>query len=267
MLGRFAIRRALQSTAAFVGLLLMVTCFIWMVSRPRPTSPAPAAQSGTSRGSFSTVVLDPGHGGQDSGAMCGSILEKDLTLDVAQRVDRLLQAEGISTLMTRSDDNHVSLADRARFANRVPDCIFVSIHFNEGQRPLASGVETYYADHQSIPVPSFISWIPFVPHQLSDSPSVESQSLASFIQEALVARTHSTDRGAKAQQFFVIRNVTHPAVLVEGGFLTSKEELARLANTDYREQLAAAISDGILRYREVINQGQATLAVTAPAGR
>ena len=269
MLGRFGMERALQRMAALMGLALMVTCFIWMVSMPRPKGPSPAARSGTSRGSFSTVVLDPGHGGQDSGAVCGNVLEKDLTLDLAQRVDRLLQAEGISTLMTRSDDNYVSLADRARFTNRVPDCIFVSIHFNQGEpgknSELASGVETYYADYQAVPVPSFISWIPFFSREISVSPNVESQSLAGFIQEALVARTHSMDRGAKAQQFFVIRNVAHPAVLVEAGFLSNKEDLVKLANADYREQLADAIGEGILHYRDVVNEGQATLAVTAPA--
>ena len=102
-------------------------------------------------------------------AQCAAqFLEKDLTLDVAQRVDRLLQAEGLATLMTRYGDTFISLADRARFANRARDCIFVSIHFNEGDRPLASGVETYYADHQMLPSPSLISWIPFLSPQSAD---------------------------------------------------------------------------------------------------
>ena len=94
----------------------------------------------------------------------------------------------------------------------------------------------------------------------------ESQSLAGFIQEALVARTQAANRGTKAGPFFVITNVRHPAVLVEGGFLSSKEEIAKLANGDYREQMAAAISEGILRYRDVLKQRQTTLAVTEPQG-
>ena len=80
----------------------------------------------------------------------------------------------------------------------------------------------------------------------------------------MVARTQAVNRGTKASQFFVITNVRAPAVLVEGGFLTSKEEMAKLANGDYREQMAEAISDGILRYREVLKQRQPTLAVTEP---
>ena len=199
--------------------------------------------------------------------MCGGVLEKDLTLDVAHRVDRLLEAEGIATVMTRLGDNYVSLAERAAFANRVSDCIFVSIHFNEDNRPVSTGVETYYAAHQITPGSFMTSWLPFLWRALSESPNLESQSLAGFIQEALVARTQATDRGTKAKQFFVIANVTSPAVLVEGGFLTNKEDNFRLMSEDYREQLAAAIADGILRYRDALKQRQSAVAVTAPGRR
>jgi len=199
--------------------------------------------------------------------MCGGVLEKDLTLDVAHRVDRLLQAEGIATVMTRLGDTYVSLAERAAFANRVSDCIFISIHFNEDNRPVSTGVETYYAAHQITPGSFMTSWLPFLWRALSESPNLESQSLAGFIQEALVARTQALDRGTKAKQFFVIANVTSPAVLVEGGFLTNKEDNSRLTSEDYREQLAAAISDGILRYRDALKQRQSAVAVTAPGRR
>jgi len=195
------------------------------------------------------------------------MLEKDLTLDVAHRVDRLLEAEGIATVMTRLGDTYVSLAERAAFANRVSDCIFISIHFNEDNRPVSTGVETYYAAHQITPGSFMTSWLPFLWRALSESPNLESQSLAGFIQEALVARTQALDRGTKAKQFFVIANVTSPAVLVEGGFLTNKEDNSRLTSEDYREQLAAAISDGILRYRDALKQRQSAVAVTAPGRR
>jgi len=199
--------------------------------------------------------------------MCSGVLEKDLTLDVAHRVDRLLESEGIATVMTRLGDTYVSLAERAAFANRVSDCIFISIHFNEDNRPVSTGVETYYAAHQITPGSFMTSWLPFLWRALSESPNLESQSLAGFIQEALVARTRALDRGTKAKQFFVIANVTSPAVLVEGGFLTNKEDSSRLTSEDYREQLAAAISDGILRYRDALKQRQSAVAVTAPGSR
>ncbi len=256
---------AIRSILALSGLLLMIASFIWMqrIPKPGPTTRAKTARPPTTPEPFAVVVLDPGHGGQDSGAMCNGVLEKDLTLDVARRIDRLLEAEGMATLMTRMGDTYVSLADRATFANRVSNCIFVSVHFNEDNKPVSSGVETYYAAHQ-ITAGSFVaSWLPFLWRPLSDSPNFESQSLAQYIQEALVARTGALDRGTRAEQFFVIANVTSPAVLIEGGFLTNKEDISKVASEDYREQLAAAVTDGILRYRDTVKQRQSTLAVTA----
>src|SRR6266516_4856175 len=257
-------KRAFRNILALAGLLLMIASFIWMerTSRREPATKERTAQPSSTPAPFAVVVLDPGHGGQDSGAMCGGVLEKDLTLDVARRVDRLLDSEGIATLMTRLGDSYISLADRAAFANRVSDCIFVSIHFNEDNKPVASGVETYYAAHQ-ITAGSFLaSWLPFLWRPLSDSPNPESQNLAGLIQEALVARTRSIDRGTQGRQFFVIANVTSPAVLIEGGFLTNKEDISKLATEDYRDQIAAAVADGILRYRDAASQRESTLAAT-----
>jgi N-acetylmuramoyl-L-alanine amidase len=256
-------RQVIRSTLAFIGLLLMMGSFVWM----QRTSKLQPEKAMTSRppptpGPFAVVVLDPGHGGQDSGAMCGGVLEKDLTLDVARRIDRLLESEGVATVMTRLGDTYVSLADRAAFANRVSGCIFVSIHFNEDNQPISTGVETYYAAHQITPGSFGASWLPFLWRALSESPNLESQNLAGFVQEALVARTAALDRGTKPKQFFVIANVTSPAVLIEGGFLTNKEDISKLASDDYREQIAAAISDGILRYRDALKRRQSTLAAT-----
>jgi len=194
--------------------------------------------------------------------MCGAIYEKNLTLDIAQRVDRLLQAQGLATLMTRVGDSYVSLQDRVAVTNRARDCIFISIHFNESKKA-ASGIETYYAEHQTVPAPRLVAWIPFFQGPAAESPTLASQSLARFIQEAMIARTRAPDRGTKAEQFFVIGNVSAPAVLVEGGFL-NKEEIAKLETTDYRDQMAAAISEGILHYRDVLKERQLTLAVTDP---
>jgi N-acetylmuramoyl-L-alanine amidase len=246
----------------------MIASFVWMqfrqTDRAKPAAESRTAQPSAAAGPFGVVVLDPGHGGQDSGAMCGGLLEKDLTLDVARRVDRLLDSEGIATLMTRLGDTYVSLADRAAFANRVRNCIFVSIHFNEDNKPVASGVETYYASHQITSGSSLASWLPFLWRPLSELPNPESQSLAGFIQEALVARTRAINRGTQPGQFFVIANVTSPAVLIEGGFLTNKEDISKLVSEDYRDQIAAAVADGILHYREAVSQRKPTLAVTEP---
>ncbi len=151
----------------------------------------------------------------------------------------------------------------AAVTNRARDCIFVSIHFNEAKK-VVSGVETYFAEHQAAPAPRLVSWIPFFQGPAAESPPLASQSLAQFIQEAMVARTKAPDRGTKAEQFFVIANVGVPAVLVEAGFLSNKEDIAKLESNDYREQMAAAISEGILRYRDVLKERQLPLAVTGP---
>jgi N-acetylmuramoyl-L-alanine amidase len=263
-------KRALRNVLALLGLLLMIGSLAWMelhqAERPPRPKESKTARPQTTPSPFAVVVLDPGHGGQDSGAICGGMLEKDLTIDVARRIDRLLDSEGIATLMTRLGDTFVSLADRAAFANRARNCIFVSIHFNEDNKPVATGVETYYAAHQ-ITAGSFLaSWLPFLWRPLSDSPNPESQNLAGFIQEALVARTRAVDRGTQARQFFVIANVTSPAVLIEGGFLTNKEDISKLATEDYRDQIAAAVADGILRYRDAVTQRK-SLAATSEAKR
>jgi N-acetylmuramoyl-L-alanine amidase len=258
-------KQAFRSVLAVAGLLLMIASLVWISfhqeKRQRLHTESKPVQPSTTK-PFAVVVLDPGHGGEDSGAMCGGVMEKDLTLDVARRVDHLLDSQGIATLMTRIGDSYVSLADRAAFGNRVNDSIFVSIHFNEDNKPVASGVETYYAEHQIASGSTLASWLPFFSRAASSSPKPESQSLASFIQEALVARTRSVDRGTQARQFFVIANVTSPAVLIEGGFITNKDELSKLASEDYREQLAAAVADGILRYRNVLTQRDSGLADT-----
>ena len=253
-----------RSAVAWIGLLLMAVSFVWLqvtavprtLTRLEPTPPSAAP--------FALVVIDPGHGGKDSGTTKNGMVEKDLTLEVAQRVERLLQERGLVVALTRADDTYVSLLDRATMANNQPEAVFVSIHFDEGGRSGATGIETYYATHASSFPERVASWLPFLQRTSSEPPNVESQSLAASIQESLVARTQAANRGTRPQQFFVIANVRHPAVLIEGGFLTNKDEVMKLANADYREQMAIGIADGILRYRDTLLGKETPLAVDLP---
>ena len=253
-----------RSALAWIGLLLMAVSFVWLQVTAVPRSltrleppPPPAAP-------FAIVVIDPGHGGQDSGTSKNGMVEKELTLEVAHRVERLLQERGLVVALTRADDTYVSLLDRATMANGQPESVFVSIHFDEAGRSAATGIETYYAAH-AVSFPGRIaSWLPFLQRTSSDPPNLESQSLAGSIQESLVARTQAANRGTRPQQFFVIANVRHPAVLIEGGFLTNKDEVTKLANGDYREQMAIGIADGILRYRDSLLGKETPLAVDLP---
>lgn len=250
---RFRLSPAATEIVAWLGLLLVTVSFLALVLLPAPTLvPGPPVSYHKKVEPFGLVILDPGHGGQDSGAIAGGVSEKDLTLDIAQRVGRLLGAQGMSTLLTRTGDSYVSLGDRAHLINRASHAVVVSIHFNDGPRPDVSGIETYFAAQQATGMPLIASWLPFLQKVANPRPNPDSQSLAQFIQQQLVTRTQAVDRGTKAQQFYVLANVRHPAVLVEGGFLTSKSEIARLADANYREQVAMAIRDGVLRYRNTI---------------
>jgi N-acetylmuramoyl-L-alanine amidase len=266
MFGR-ADRRRRRPLLAWLGFFLMTLSFVWLqLLPPRPRPQLAPAVSGTNE-PIALVILDPGHGGLDSGTMKAGILEKELALDVAHRAERLLQTHGFDTLLTRADDTYVSLAGRAAMANEQSDCVFISIHFDDATRPAATGVETYYAAHQISAKPAgVLSWLPFLQRTSFEPPNTESQSLASSIQEALVTHTQAFDRGTRPQQFFVIANVHHPAVLVEGGFLTNAEEVSKLATSDYREQIAAAIADGVVRYRENLRERRTPPGVSLPNG-
>jgi N-acetylmuramoyl-L-alanine amidase len=258
-------RTSERSILAWIGLLLMAVSFVWLQITAVPRSvtrieipPPPSAP-------FALVVIDPGHGGQDSGTMKAGMIEKQLTLDVAHRLERLLQERGVTVLLTRADDSYVSLQDRATIANNQPQSVFVSIHFDEAGRSAATGIETYYAAHPISLPEQVASWLPFLQRTSSEPPNLESQSLATFIQESLVAHTQAVNRGTRPQQFFVIANVRHPAVLVEGGFLTNKDDAVKLANADYREQMATGIAEGIVRYRDTLLEQQTPLTLDLPA--
>lgn len=247
---------------SWLGLVGLAICFVWFVRLPGPLHPARAPRPPLIPGeSRPVVVLDAGHGGQDTGAMCGTVLEKDLTLDVAQRAELLLRAAGYATVLTRSSDRYLSLAERAAVGNREDDSLFISIHFNDGARAAASGVETYYALREAGGGSRLFSWLPFLQQVDHGALMSKSENLATCLQAALVERTQAVDRGTKTEQFYVIANVRHPAALVEGGFITNKTDMTKLATTEYRQEIALAISDGVERYREKAPGGKGTLAV------
>lgn len=249
---------------AWSGLLAMVLCMIVLELRP-DGGRSSAARREAIDGRIRHVIIDPGHGGDDSGAIRNGVLEKTLTLDVARRLEVLLNAHGLGTTLTRTSDQTISLIRRADMANRERECVFVSIHFDEGTRAAATGVQTFYAARQQAPKSGLIpSWLPFVRTVFSARANLESESLAECVQEALVARTQAFNRGTRAEQFYVVAHVHHPAVLVEGGFLSNDAEIAKLATEAYRQRLAVAISEGIMRYPEISEQRGSRLAVRNP---
>ncbi len=252
----------MRSLVAWLGFAIIGASFVWLQLLPeRPPTRSLTVAPRISDG-LGTVIIDPGHGGQDSGTIRAGLLEKDLALDVARRLDRILQAKGIPTLLTRDGDNYVSLAGRAATANREENALLVSIHFDDA-KPTATGVETYYAPRRITTAPMIASWVPFLQHP-EEQDNFDSQSFAGFVQDSLVAGTHAVNRGTRAEPFYVIANVRHPAVLVEGGFLTNKDDAAKLTTEQYREQLASAVADGVTKFRALMRERQRTVAAQGP---
>ena len=218
------------------------------------------------------VVIDPGHGGGDSGAVAHGMAEKTLNLDVGKRVADALRAQGVGVHLTREDDHFITLGERVRQANALPGAIFVSIHFNDASgdgktASRASGIETFYSDSKESAPAGWVwtSWFGgSVPVGGGTAWAVrEGETLADTIQGSLINGTAATDRGIKARGLFVTRRVLGPAVLVEGGFVSHAAESRLLGEPVYRQKLADSIAAGILRYLELARRPTAAPATIA----
>ena len=198
-----------------------------------------------------TVLLDPGHGGSDRGTRGQVGREKELTLDLTKRVQRLLEAAGLRVVLTRQTDENVSLDERVALIERKHADLFVSLHFNSGGN--AQGIETYCvppagAVSTANPFRRFFGG--------GDDKCVGNQSdeknvwLAHCVQRQMLTITGANDRGIRRARFVVIRDAACPAILVESGFLSNPIEEQRLLSSDYRDKLAKGIADGILDYRK-----------------
>jgi len=177
------------------------------------------------------VVIDPGHGGRDPGAVHHGVRESDIVLTISHMVaERLNRHPNIGVYMTRHTDEFVPLAQRTEFANQVAD-LFVSVHANAVvNRPNVTGIETWY-----------------ILHPREDNLSINSRQFAQIMQRRLINASGAVDRGIKTTPYFVVlRDTTMPAVLLEVGFLTNAQEAARLATTVHQQLLAQAIYQGIL---------------------
>lgn len=198
--------------------------------RPQPM-PLPTPQPGEvgplprPQGRY-RVVIDPGHGGQDPGAIgIGGLREKDVVLDISRQVASLLEQQGVQAIMTRDSDYFVTLEGRTVMANRANANLFVSIHANaiSLSRPDVNGVETYYLQ--------------------------SGQALAQSIQNSILQTfPYMRNRGVRQARFYVLRNSRMPATLVETGFVTGEQDAALLSDPRWRSQMAGAIARGILNY-------------------
>jgi N-acetylmuramoyl-L-alanine amidase len=177
------------------------------------------------RPTFRTVVVDPGHGGHDPGETQRGVLpEKIWTLDLAYRLKSRLEQAGFNVVMTRQSDVYIPLENRVLISNSQPNVIFVSLHFNGTPNRNIRGLETYYNTKRSA-------------------------KLAAKVQQNILLLPGVVDRRVKTAPYFVIRYSANPAILVEGGFLTSPIESRRIVTPAYRDALAEQIYQGIVSYR------------------
>lgn len=195
---------------------------------PFPTDPRPLSAAGlpvVPRGRFK-VVIDPGHGGPDPGAVgIGGLRETDVVLDVALQVTQLLQSRGVQVVLTRTTEVDVDLPPRVALANSSGADLFLSLHANAlaMSRPDVNGIETFFFE------------------------SASSRALAAAVQQQVVAVSPgSPDRGVRQARFFVIRRTAMPSALLELGFVTGSLDAPRLADPAHRRRLALAVATGIL---------------------
>jgi N-acetylmuramoyl-L-alanine amidase len=235
--------------------------------------PGPAPQARKRQYRLNYIVIDPGHGGRDSGASAGGVLEKDVNLDVALKLTRLLREQGMRVTLTRGDDRFISLDDRSAVANRTGADLFVSIHANACGTPSVRGIEVYYVsptftdegrpfdDARRAAVlhagyrPSS-AWVG--PSGMTQEQMVgalprwrrASNELAQGIGGTMSRRLGAPMRGVKHAGFSVLKWTCAPSVLVETGYLTNPEDRRLLGQDDYRTRIARAIAEAVLAYRE-----------------
>lgn len=248
-----------------------------------PTAPPPVPPSANIDGKFSLsrqlglgvarVVIDAGHGGHDPGAKANGVTEAELTLDVATRLKKLLEKQpGIEVVMTRSTDVFIPLEERTKIANREGADLFLSIHANASRNTRARGVETYFLNFAQNPEAEAVAArenagsgqtmhkLPEIVRAITMNNKIdESRDFADIVQRSMVRRLSQRNKslrdiGVKQAPFVVLIGAEMPSVLAEMSFLTNKQDAALLKTGAYRQQIAEALLDAVLRYQQSLKK-------------
>ena len=201
-----------------------------------------------------TVVLDPGHGGEDSGTSGPWGNEKTFALDVALTAREQLLRAGFKVEMTRSTDKTVALEERVAFANQFPTAVFISIHFNSARG--GSGVESYVLAPAGVPSNASTEDHPssaeteFLQGNAQDAANI---ALTAAVHASILSKVSVFDRGVRHARFHVLRDITIPAVLVEAGFLNDRVEGAQIATAAYRQKLGQAMAAAVSNYNRAVH--------------
>jgi len=216
-----------------------------------------------------TIVIDPGHGGKDPGAVSrNGLQEKGVVLDVAKRLESLLKSkESYQVYMTRETDIFIPLKERTNFANQKRADVFISIHINSCEKPGIRGIETYYLSLASDEEARMTAAMEnassgrtvsdlnnIVRYILRGAKVKESRELARTIQSQLSQTTGTNDRGIKRAPFIVLIGAQAPSILVELGFISNIQDESLLRSAEYRDKLAQALMKAVESYVKMIDQ-------------
>ena len=214
-----------------------------------------------------TIMIDAGHGGKDPGAMAGSIVEHEFTLTMAKRVGALLQAKGFTVLYTRSSNKFISLQDRPDIANHKKADLFISIHVNANPNPEICGLETYYLDmaktqsaavvaarENAVSVKNISDLQVILADLMLSSKTEESHELAGLVHKGILSRVRqakfrATDNGVRSAPFYVLMGARMPAILVEFGYASNREDAQNLQSEKFLQSQAEGLADGIAAYK------------------
>ena len=246
---------------------------------PARAGPAPAAPAILGRGEYSIarqlglgisrIVIDAGHGGHDPGAQANGLTEADLVLDIALRLERLLQQQpGVDVVLTRRSDEFIPLEERTAIANREgPADLFLSIHANASRTSSVRGIETYFlnfattqdaeavAARENATSLKTMGTLPALLNAIAlNNKMDESRELAALVQASMVRRLTAQnknvrDLGVKQAPFVVLIGAEMPSVLSEISFLSNKNEASLLKQSSYRQHIAQALCDAVVKYQ------------------
>lgn len=189
-----------------------------------------------------TVVIDPGHGGYDTGASGSYVHEADFTMQLAHELQQLLTKRGYAVVLTHEQNRHLSDQQRIECANGADAAIFISLHLNCGRSDI-QGIETYTA----APGSPGAQQLPAHQHDAANA------ALAFAVHSSLVATTGAQDRACRRAQYSLLNSIKCPAIMVLAGYATHKDEGSKLATPEYRTQLAEAITEGVCTFARAIN--------------
>jgi len=264
-----------SATAASSRVLVDLLAAMPTVADPMPApAPDPPFLLSAPRPVISTIVIDPGHGGDDAGALgaTGGLMEKDVALAVAERLERAIETRfGISVLQTRTDDRRVGPDERAAYANNAKGDLFISLHVNAAPQPTLQGASVLYleldrygdevrrqAHLASGALPVFGGGsraIDLVQWDMAQAQHVDGSAvLASLMERELRSRVIMSPEAVRQGPMRVLVGVNMPAVLIEMGYLTNPDDEAALASSAYQTRLVEAITEAIAAFRVYLEQ-------------